>query len=298
MKSLTKKSITLISGIVLSLSYFGCGADDQNPATQVPQTNRSYTKALTNDINDRTGTATEGQADGNVSAEAIAAKGPSPVELGTAGGFAILAKAGITTTGPTSIAGNIGISPAAHTNMTGFSETLDASNIFATSPLVTGKIFGADLALPTPPNLTKNVADMETAYTNAAGRVNADFIELGIGNISGKTLVPGLYKWSSGVLINSDITLEGGPNDVWIFQIAQTVTVASGVHVTLSGGALPKNIFWAVAEQVVLGTSSAFKGNILGKTQIVIQTGASLNGRALAQTAVTLDSVKVTKPTP
>jgi hypothetical protein len=111
------------------------------------------------------------------------------------------------------------------------------------------------------------------------------------------TLAPGLYKWSTGVTIPTDVTLSGGQNDVWIFQIAQNLTVSSSTSVVLSGGAQAGNIFWQVAGQTTLGTNSVFNGNILDQTAIILNTGATLNGRALAQTAVTLDSNTVVKPT-
>jgi len=169
--------------------------------------------------------------------------------------------------------------------------------VFATSSLVTGRLYAADMAVPTPSNLTTAVSDMETAYTDAAGRVTPDFVNLGAGNVSGLTLIPGLYKWGTGVLAASDVTLSGGASDVWIFQIAQDLTISNGVAITLSGGALSKNVFWQVAGQASLGTTSSFKGIILCQTQIVMQTGAAMNGRALAQTAVTLDANAVTQPT-
>jgi len=230
---------------------------------------------------------------------ALAGAPEAPVDLGSAGNFAVLAKSGISTTGTTNITGDIGVSPIAATAITGFGLIMDSSNEFSTSSLVTGRVYAADYAVPTPANMTTAVSDMETAYTDAAGRTLPDFTELGAGNISGKTLVPGLYKWGTGLLIdNTGVTLSGGANDVWIFQIAGTLTVNSGAIVTLSGGAQAKNIFWQVAGQTTLGTTSVFNGNILCQTAIVLNTGATLNGRALAQTAVTLDANAIVKPTP
>jgi len=100
------------------------------------------------------------------------------------------------------------------------------------------------------------------------------------------------------VVANKNVTLKGGPNDVWIFQISGNLTLASGVNITLSGGAQAKNIFWQVAggAGVNLGTTSHFEGNILAKTAIHLLTGASMNGRALAQTAVTLDKNMIVIP--
>jgi hypothetical protein len=210
----------------------------------------------------------------------------------------ILAMSGVSTTGTTSIVGNVGISPAAATYITGFGLIMDASNQFATSSLVTGKLYAPGYAVPTPTTMTTAISDMQTAYTNAAGRTLPAATELGAGNIGGMTLAPGLYKWGTGVNIPTDITLSGGANDVWIFQIAQTLTVGNGVHINLSGGAQAKNIFWQVAGQTTLGTTSVFNGNILDQTAIVLNTGATLNGRALAQTAVTLNANSVVVPAP
>ncbi len=218
------------------------------------------------------------------------AAGPAAVNLGTAGNFVVLAKSGISTTGTTSIAGDIGVSPASATYITGFGLTMDSSNVFSTSSLVTGKVYAADYAVPSPTTMTTAISDMQTAYVDAAGRTLPTATELGAGNIGGMTLAPGLYKWSTGLIIPANVTLSGGANDVWIFQIAQNLTVSSGVQVILSGGAQPSNIFWQVAGQTTLGTTSVFNGNILDQTAIILNTGATLNGRALAQTAVTLDS--------
>ena len=223
----------------------------------------------------------------------------APVDLGSAGNFVILSKSGITTTGTTSIVGDIGVSPIAATAITGFGLILDATNQFSTSDpssLVTGKVYAADYAVPTPAKMTTAVLDMETAYTDAAGRTLPDFTELGAGNIGGLTLVPGLYKWSSVVTIPTDVTLLGGNNAVWIFQIAGTLDISSATSVILRGGAQAKNIFWQVADAVTLGTTSEFNGNILAKTNVAMNTGATLNGRALAQTAVTLIANAITVP--
>ena len=114
------------------------------------------------------------------------------------------------------------------------------------------------------------------------------------GKIGGLTIAPGLYKWSTGVTITTSLTLSGGPNDVWIFQIAKGLKEGNGAIITLKGGAQAKNIFWQVAGKVTLGTTASFKGTILCKTAIVMNTGAKLTGRALAQTAVTLDADAVT----
>jgi hypothetical protein len=181
--------------------------------------------------------------------------------------------------------------------MTGFSLIADSTNTFSTSSLVTGKVYAADYAPPTPAVMTAAISDMETAFTDAAGRTTPDFTELGAGDISGLTLVPGLYKWGTGVLItNAGVTLSGGANDVWILQIAGDLTVSNSAVVTLVGGAQAKNIFWQVSGQANLGTAADFKGIILSQTLISLNTGAKMNGRALAQTAVTLNATAITAP--
>jgi len=226
------------------------------------------------------------------------ATGPAPVVLGTAGYFVILAKSGIDTVPNSVVTGDIGVSPIDSTAITGFSLILDASTTFSTSTQVTGMVFAADYTPPTPTNMTTAISDMETAYTDAAGRPTPDFTELGAGDISGLTLVPGLYKWGTGVLISTDVTLSGGADDVWIFQIAGGITQASASSVILTGGALPKNIFWQVFGAVAIDTNAHFEGIILCQTEITLSTGASINGRLLSQTAVTLDQSTVTQPAP
>ena len=221
--------------------------------------------------------------------------GTAPVNLGTAGNYAILAKSGISSVPNSVITGNIAVSPIASTAITGFSLTLDATNEFSTSTQVIGKAYAPDYASPTPSNLTTAVGDMETAYTDAAGRT-VNYTELNTGDISGRTLTYGVYKWGTGVLINSDVTLNGGANDVWIFQIAKGITQATNTRIILTGGAQAKNIFWQAAETVAIGTDAHFEGIILGKTNISMGTKASINGRLMAQTAVTLIMNTVVAP--
>jgi hypothetical protein len=228
----------------------------------------------------------------------LAAPGLATVNLGKSASFAILSKSGITNVPTSSITGDMGVSPIAASAITGFSLILDQTNTFATSPQVTGKVYAADYASPTPSNLTTAVSNMETAYDDAAGRKSPNFTELYAGDLSGKTLAPGLYKWSTDVIVNGQVTLAGGSNAIWIFQIAGNLTLGSGANVVLSKGAQAKNIFWQVAggAGVELGTTSHMEGTLLAKTAIHLRTGASLTGRALAQTAVTLDQNKVVLP--
>jgi hypothetical protein len=228
---------------------------------------------------------------------AAIASGPTPVNLGTAGNFAILAKTGISTTGVTAITGDLGVSPVAATFVTGFGLIMDASGTYSTSSLVTGKIYASDYTTPTPSKMTTAISDMQTAYTNAAGRTLPDYTELYAGDVTGKTLTPGLYKWGTGVQVSAGgVSISGSATDVWIFQIAQNLTVANAAIVTLSGGAKSSNIFWQVAGQVTIGTTAQMKGIILCQTQIAMNSSATLDGRALAQTAVTFIANTVTQP--
>jgi hypothetical protein len=202
----------------------------------------------------------------------------------------ILSKSGITDVYKSTITGDVGSSP------------ITGAAILVRCTEVVGTIYSVNAAGPLPcrvtnaSRLTTAVNNMQTAYTDAAGRSNPKFLNLGAGSIGGRTLKPGLYKWTSAVVIPTNVTISGGPNDVWIFQIAGTLKMSSAMKIILAGGAQAKNIFWQVAGAVTLGTTSHFEGIILGKTGINLQTGASINGRLLAQTAVTLQKNTVKKP--
>jgi hypothetical protein len=213
-----------------------------------------------------------------------------PVYLGAAGTFAILSKTGVTDVATSTIVGDVGTSPTT------------GASILLTCGEVSGTIYSVDAAGPVPCTvtdavfLTTVVHDMEMAYDDAAGRIAPDFTELGAGEIGGLTLAPGLYKWGTSLLMSTDVTLSGGPDDVWIFQVAGTLNQASATRVILAGGAMAKNIVWQVAGAVTVGTYAHFEGILLGKTVIGVNTGATVNGRLLAQTAVTLQMNPVTQP--
>jgi len=228
---------------------------------------------------------------------AMSAKGATVVDLGSAANFGILSQAGISTTAGTSIVGDIGVSPIASIGITGFGLILDPSGEYSTSASVAGRVFAPDYAAPTPAMLGVAIGDMNTAYTDAAGRSNPDFLNLLNGNLNGQTLVPGLYNWASGVTITDSITLDGGANSnaVWIFQISNRLTLANGADIFLSNGAMAQNIFWQTAEGATLGTNSHFEGILLTATDIAVQTGASVYGNLYAQTAVTLDANAITQ---
>jgi len=224
--------------------------------------------------------------------------GPTAVNLGTAGDFAILSKAGISTTGVTAITGDIGVSPIASIAMTGFGLIMHSSAQYSTTPIVSGRAYAADYAVPTPSKMSIAVSDMETAFTTANGlTAPTPIVGLNSGDISGRILSPGLYKWSTGLLVNSaGVTLIGGPNDTWVFQIAQNLTINNNAKITLLGGAQAKNIFWVVSGQATIGSNANVSGNILSKTLVSMNTGSRITGRLLAQTAVTLNASTVIKP--
>lgn len=267
-------------------------------ATFTPTTpftsNTGYTATITTGAKDLAGNALAANIAWSFTTGSGPANNLAPVNLGAAGNYLILAKTAISNIPTSSITGDIGLSPAATSFITGFA--LTNATGYATSTQVTGKIFAADMAPPTSTNLTTAVENMITAYNDAAGRPTPDFSELATGNIGGSTLNPGLYKWTNTVTLPSDVIISGGSDDVWIFQISGDLTQSNDVNITLAGGAQAKNIFWQVAGTVTIGTNSHFEGIILSQTGITLQTGATLKGRTLAQTAVILDKNTLTKP--
>ncbi|KAJ7022424.1 antifreeze protein [Mycena alexandri] len=223
----------------------------------------------------------------------VAALGPAAVNLRTAANYAILSKSGVSTVPPSVISGSIGTSPIAATGLTGFSLTVDPTGQFSTSAQVVGKLFAASYSAPTPATLTVAIGDMGTAFTDATGRVNPNFNNLASGAIGGLVLAPGLYKWTSGVTIGSDVTITGTATDTWIFQVAGTLSVAAGKKIVLAGGALASNIVFVVNGAVSVAAGAHIEGVILGKTSITLLTGATANGRLLSQTAVALQKATV-----
>lgn len=285
---IVKQGTTDVSG---SVNYSG------NVATFTPSNNLSageiYTATITEDVKNLAGKAIAADMVWNFTTGGTLTT-LDAVNLGASANYVILAKTAINNSSTSTIIGDLGLSPAATSYVTGLA--LTNATGYATSAQITGKVYAADMADPTPVNLTTAVENMITAYNDAAGRPSPDFIELATGNIGGKTLSPGLYKWTSSVTIPSSITISGTASDVWIFQIAGDLNMSAGINIILEGGAQAKNIFWQVAGEATFGTTSHFEGNLLSMTGITLQTGATINGRALAQTAVILDGSSVTKP--
>ena len=249
-----------------------------------------------------------------------AAPGPGPggstlaaVNLLTAGDFAILASAAITYNGAASavaVTGDVGVAPG--TSISSFpGYAVDAKNDFATASNVvaaptianSGRIYtpsftGGQTGSTglTPAKMTAAHNDMITAYNDAKNRAagTGTFLNAGTaGDIGGLTLAPGVYTWPApgSVTISTDVTLTGSATDVWIFQIAGTLDLTAAKKVLLGGSAMAKNIFWQTGGAVTLGTTSHMEGVILSGTGITQNTGATANGRLLAQSQVTFNAV-------
>jgi hypothetical protein len=219
---------------------------------------------------------------------------PTPlVDLGSACKYTILAKTGISTVPNSVITGDIGVSPIAATAITGFSLDLDSSGQFSTASQVVGKAYAADYLGSTPADMTAAVSAMEAAYTSAAALATTNSTTNS--NIGGETLTPGVYTFTETVQINSDLTFVGGAEDVFVIQTTRDLTQAASTHVLLKGGAKAKNIFWQVAETVVIGAGAHMEGIILCMTKVDFITGSSLVGSVLAQTAVNLQMANITR---
>jgi hypothetical protein len=189
------------------------------------------------------------------------------ITMASTSGLAVLAGSAITNTGATNITGDLGLSPG--TSIGGFPP---------------GILNGTQHINDATANQAK--LDLTAAYNDAAGRTSTDIVTLS-GNIGGLTLTPGLYKSTSSLAISSgDLTFDakGNANSVFIIQIASTLTTTSGRKVILSGGALASNIFWQVGSSVTFGTTSVFKGTVMAMQSITFNTGAKLDGQALART--------------
>ena len=257
----------------------------------------AYTGRIFTGAKDLAGNAIVDDATLSWSFTTLGAVNPNPaaVNLGAAGTFAILTKTGVTNSGPSVINGDVGASGIAGT----------AIHVTC-AEVVTGKIYADDAAGPLPCSvanptlLTMAVSNMETAYTDAAGRAptSAATTNLGSGILNNVTLTRGVYEWGSAVKIPTDLTFNGSATDVWILKVTGTLSLDAAKNVILSGGAQAKNIFWQVADTVAIGAGAHFEGVVLAKTNIALVTGASVKGRLLAQTAVTLQQNAVTQPTP
>jgi hypothetical protein len=206
-----------------------------------------------------------------------------PVTLGSTVTFAVLANSTVTNTGDSILNGNLGLSPGSA--VTGFPPGSVAPQY---------AIHIDDGTAVTAQN------DLTAAYNDAATN-NRDGgpVTVVAGDLGGQTLTPGLYNSASTLGITGTLTLNGlgNANSVFVFQIGSALTTAVGSSVVLINGANAANIFWQIGSSATLGTNSIFYGTILAKVSITVNTGAALNGRALAQTgAVTLQSNTLIQP--
>lgn len=271
-----------LTGLLMAVSLTGCGDDGGNTSGGSSNSNSAV----------NAGSAIIG----SVSSEAAA------VPIGTAGNYVILAKAGVATAPISVVTGNVGLSPAAKDFLTGWSQADDVTDTYATSAQVVapGKLYAANnIGGTTSVDLTTAVANMETAYTNAAGRTatSAATTNLKGGAIGGEILAPGVYEFVSAVNIaTADLTLNGNATDVWIIKMTGALTMAAGKNVLLTGGALPKNVFWQVGGAVTIDANAHLEGIVLAKEAITFGNKASVKGRLFSQTAVNLDATTVTVP--
>lgn len=252
-----------------------------------------------------------GGSGSNLGATGAACSGASCVDLGTAANYVILDQATVTYT-PTAtvsstpkVIGNIGISPAAASFITGFALNLPAGGAYSTSTLVSGNVFAPGYANPTPANLTTAIGDKNTAYTAAAGMATAGgglaggapgVACPGTGALGGITLTPGVYTCTTTVSIGSGtaVTLSGA--GVYVIKTTQGLTQAANTQVTLTNGAMPENVFWQVAGTVSIDAGAHMEGVILTASDVTLVTGATVKGRLFGSTGVKMDSNTVTQP--
>ena len=232
------------------------------------------------------------------------------VELGSAGNYVILTKAGISTVPSSVITGDIAVSPIAATAMTGFSLIANTDGEYTKSVQITGtsSAYAANYAVPTPALLTTAVSNMEAAYTDAAGRpqgvgpqLNLGAGILGVGGLNGGTaakLTPGVYTFGSDVTIAETIYFDGGgdASAIFIIQMTGDLSQVANTQVLLLNQAKAENIFWQVAGAVTVEAGAQIQGILLVKTAVLFKTGSSLNGRILAQTACDLQMATITQP--
>jgi hypothetical protein len=236
--------------------------------------NTTYVATITTGVKDLSGNALQTNFVWSfTTATSTSSCAQTAISLGTAANFEVLAGSGVTNTGKTNVTGNLGVSPG--TAVTGFGPGTVSGTIST----------GVTSTAGTAQN------DLTTAYNNAQGLTLCPITVSG--DLGGLTLAPGLYKSTSSLAITGTLTLDaqGDANAVFIFQIASTLTTASGANIVLANGALASNVFWAVGSSATLGTNSVVKGTIMAYASITLTTGAELNGRALARVAaVTMDT--------
>jgi hypothetical protein len=210
----------------------------------------------------------------------------APLDLGTAANYVMLAKTAITGGANVDITGDVGISPQAAAAITGFALAMAPSGQYSTSSIVAGEVHAASYAGDVAAELTQAISDMMAANVDAASRTGT--VAKGAGALGGLTLEPGVYTFTTAVSIASDLTFDGGIDDVWIIYAAGALTVAAGVDIILEGGAQAKNIFFTGATSMGIGANASIAGILVFKTTIGFGANSSLNGRAFSQTAISI----------
>ena len=304
------KPLMWLTALLLAAIVAGCGGGNGTPSTGGTGTG--------------TGTGT--------GAGPVVCSGASCVNLGTSANYVILDEATVTftptattTTVPT-ITGNIGLSPAAASFMTGFALALDPAKCFSTSTRVTGKLYAADYSsvngcatatTDTATILTAAVGDKNAAYSAAAAKATSggglptggpkecpgvgamsdvnNALTAG-GGFPSTGLPAGVYTCGVNITIPGNLTLNGNATDVWVFKTTGTLAQANATNVFLTGGALPQNVFWQVTGGVTIQGTAHMEGVVLSASNIQLITGATVKGRLLAKTGVLMDSNTVTQP--
>ncbi len=290
--TVTETTFTLMGG---AGAVAGTVSATGNVATFLPSASlegdTQYTATLTTGITDQAGNALTLAQTWSFST------GTATVPLGTAEAFVILTTSGITVGAGTTIDGDIGVSPNTSATLIGLALVPDGSGTFATSPAVTGRAYASDYLAPTPDMLIAAVNDMHAAYSDITERAGA--VSLANGELGGRIITPGLYEWNAAVAINTDCTLNGGPDDVWIFRINGAMSMPTSITVHLTGGAVPDNIFWYTVGAVSLGAAAHLEGIVLASAAVSLGAGATVNGRLFADTFDTEGAgATVTQPAP
>ncbi len=261
-----------LTASLLAALVAGCGSGGGNNDGSVPNPNPPTAAGVGNGVNG-------------------AGRGPEPVPLGTAGEYAILSVATLSNIGPSVVTGNVGLTGA------------NGSSIGLSCAEVIGTIYrrdnsGDDTCMQTDAarlNIAKTDGDI--AFDTAMGR-SPDYIEFGGGDIGGRNLGPATYYWTTAVQIPTDLTLTGGPNDVWIFATEEQLNVGPGVRIILRGGARPQNVYWAPRATVTLEADSQFNGILVPAAPVLMRPGASVIGRLLAEGVELEQNNTITQPTP
>lgn len=288
--TLTASTFTLTTGGAPVTGAVACSGATATftPATSLaPGT--SYSARITTGVTDLAGNALATASNWSFTTlPGAAGAGPARINLRTAANYELLATSGVTVGAAAEVHGDVGLTPMAAGGMTGFAMAMDAGGAFATSSIVTGKLYAANFLAPTPALLSAALADAQAAHADGAGRPTPDVINLGAGELGGQVLIPGLYHWTTAATVTTDVTLSGGPNDVWILQVGGALSMTAAMTVHLVGGAQAKNVFWVTVGAVNLGAAAHLEGVVLSGAGIAMGAGATVTGQLLATTAVTL----------